>query len=1070
MKTTKRLLTTLLSVFVIITSCSAMISFAEGETTETLISKTFLRVGLTAGNQTLEAETPKTLSFTVPESGSYAIFLNRGDANPNAFSAIFTQSGALTGQEEDYSVSVGATDEDAASYKYNYIRVGASAKKRSSSVYLYKGLCTVSLTAASATTVTFFDLRGTDIEIDGTKQGINPVDYNDYASVSSSNHVNGELKGGKPLSEGYAYYNSFPDAVNTRQIHVDSGQTVTYKFNVTKAQNYKLQARATAFVWSGSDAGQKNVYFKTNLDGNMLYTSPTETLTIIKGSNSGEEKWNDLGVVHLTEGEHTLNFTPTGGLYIHDILIEGTDEPIIVNAETLPKSIQYSDFSTQTATVENGIVSIDSGESVTASFKVTGAEAIDLYMAHLNVSAPADLSYQIDENTPQDVTLTGPGKLFTNETLSAGVHTLTLTSKTDGFQFKALELISHSDTVLGENTGETIQIQAGAIVTPVPLKCGKFAGWSAIEPKTGNYALSGGGSFRLTFQIADEGYYTLYTNATMPQTSFTVYADGEDVTNVMYQDTTVAHNVQTAQNQMNKKLTQGLVHFAPGEHTFQIAANSYVSFASFELRRADAVLKNDIAYETVIPAWDFQSYTNVGAAWFFPTQYWQSNSEKIQSYARGIYKDLRNVIAHDNGTYTYLVNAEESGYYDFAAYFTNSNNTAEIEFTVDDVYPFYAVGTPENSVAEAKSTEPMFLTEGLHTIKIYRNKRTYKDGTVRLYAISFTKSSQENMIIDAQSTTVNASFDEAVSGTAIAAIYKDGKLTDLAEKAILNANNVSIEMKSAQAPDSAKVFVWDSIASMKPVISAKEITTVKYKKINVFLMGDSVCVGYGADSFPQQGWGYYFGEEFNENINMINKAVGGTSSKTFKTNGFWTPIENALKKGDFVFINFGLNDFYNISETGKGTTIEQYKANLTEYCEAVKAKGATPILVSTIPECKEWSAAALIERSAAMRETAAACGVTFLDLNTYLTNLWIYEDGKYSETKTTQTFDYYYLSETAFHRIEEETGKTIPQGKWDYIENTPDRTHVNIDGAKFVSESVAMLLSETDVPLKSYLK
>lgn len=262
-----------------------------------------------------------------------------------------------------------------------------------------------------------------------------------------------------------------------------------------------------------------------------------------------------------------------------------------MNAETLPKSIQYSDFSTQTATVENGIVSIDSGESVTASFKVTGAEAIDLYMSHLNVSAPADLSFQIDENTPQDVTLTGPGKLFTNETLSAGVHTLTITSKTDGFQFKALELISHSDTVLGENTGETIQIQAGAIVTPVPLKCGKFEGWSAIEPKTGNYALSGGGSFRLTFHIADEGYYTLYTNATMPQTSFTVYADGEDVTNVMYQDTTVAHNVQTAQNQMNKKLTQGLVHFAPGEHTFQITANSYVSFASFELRRADAVLK-----------------------------------------------------------------------------------------------------------------------------------------------------------------------------------------------------------------------------------------------------------------------------------------------------------------------------------------------------------------------------------------------------------------------------------------------------------------------------------------------
>ncbi len=1069
MKTTKKLLTTLLSALVIITSCSAILSFAEGETTENLISKTFLRVNLTEGNQSFAAGTPKTISFTVPESGNYALFLNKTDTNSTPFAATFTQSSDLAGTEEDYSVSVGAADEDAASFRYNYIRVGAAAKKRSSSVYLYKGPCSVSLTAANAADITYLDLRGTDIEVDGTKQGINPSDYNDYASISSSNHVNGEIRDGKTPSEEYAYFNGYPGAAKTRQIHVDGGQTVTYSLNVTKPQNYKIKVLATAYKWSGSAGGTQNFSFKSNVDGNLFYTSPIETLEIKQGSTFGAETWHELGVLNLLSGEHTLSFTPSGGRFFYDILIEGTDDPIIINAETLPKTILPSDVAVQTASVENGIITMNTGETISISFKVTGTEAIDLYVSHLNVAGPADLTYQLDENEAQNATLNGPGKVLENEALSAGVHTLTLTSKTDGFQLKSLELTAHSESALGENTGETVSVPKGAIVTPVPLKSGKFEGWSAIEPKTGFYALSSGGSYSLKFNIADEGYYTLYTNGTMPQASFHVYADGEDVTNVMYQNTSYEHNVQMSQKQMDKKLTEGLVHFTPGEHTFTITADDYVSFASFELRRSDAVLKNSKAYEAVVPAWDFVSNASVNIAWYFPTQYWQG-----KSFDRGIYKGMRNVIAHDNGSYTYLVNAEEDGYYDFAAYLTNDNKTVEIEFTVDGMNPYYAVGTPaDDAISEIKSAEPMFLTAGLHEIRIFRTRRTYTGGTVRLYAISFTKSSQnQNMVlIGADDTSVFAGYDTPVTGTAVAAIYKDGALVELASKEVKDTDSVFIKINHSQKIDSAKVFVWDTITGMKPVVPAKELTNVTYKKVNVYLMGDSVCVGYGADSFPQQGWGYYFGEEFNENIAVINKAVGGTSTKTFKSNGYWDPIHKALTKGDFVFINFGLNDFYNISDTGKGTTIEQYKTNLTEYCQAIKAKGATPILVSTIPECKDWSVASLIERSKAMREAAAACSVTFLDLNTYLNNLWtLDENGNYSETKTMETFNYYYLSETAFRRIEEETGQKVPQGKWDYIQSTPDRTHVNIDGAKFVSQSIAKLLSDTNVPLKDYLK
>ena len=75
-----------------------------------------------------------------------------------------------------------------------------------------------------------------------------------------------------------------------------------------------------------------------------------------------------------------------------------------------------------------------------------------------------------------------------------------------------------------------------------------------------------------------------------------------------------------------------------------------------------------------------------------------------------------------------------------------------------------------------------------------------------------------------------------------------------------------------------------------------------------------------------------------------------------------------------------------------------------------------------------------------------------------------------SAEKTLETFNYYHLSEPAFRRIEQEYNCTIPQEKWDYIANTPDRTHINIDGAKYVAKTIAELLAESDSTLAKFLK
>lgn len=54
------------------------------------------------------------------------------------------------------------------------------------------------------------------------------------------------------------------------------------------------------------------------------------------------------------------------------------------------------------------------------------------------------------------------------------------------------------------------------------------------------------------------------------------------------------------------------------------------------------------------------------------------------------------------------------------------------------------------------------------------------------------------------------------------------------------------------------------------------------------------------------GWGEYLAQFLT--IPVVNKAVGGTSARSYSEQGRFTTIINAVKSGDFVVIEFGHND------------------------------------------------------------------------------------------------------------------------------------------------------------------
>ena len=67
----------------------------------------------------------------------------------------------------------------------------------------------------------------------------------------------------------------------------------------------------------------------------------------------------------------------------------------------------------------------------------------------------------------------------------------------------------------------------------------------------------------------------------------------------------------------------------------------------------------------------------------------------------------------------------------------------------------------------------------------------------------------------------------------------------------------------------------------------------------------------------QWGWGAPLVAYFNpEKINVVNRAFGGTSSRSFYSGFFWQNLRPLIKKGDFVILQFGAND--NGGASGKG--------------------------------------------------------------------------------------------------------------------------------------------------------
>jgi len=118
--------------------------------------------------------------------------------------------------------------------------------------------------------------------------------------------------------------------------------------------------------------------------------------------------------------------------------------------------------------------------------------------------------------------------------------------------------------------------------------------------------------------------------------------------------------------------------------------------------------------------------------------------------------------------------------------------------------------------------------------------------------------------------------------------------------------------------------------------------------ITVFLAGDSTMAAKRPEKRPETGWGEFLQQHFDEaRVRIDNHAQNGRSTRTFIAEGRWQAILDKLRAGDYVFIQFGHNDSSK-EKVDRYTPPEDYRANLIRFVSEVRARKATPVLLTPV--------------------------------------------------------------------------------------------------------------------------
>lgn len=223
--------------------------------------------------------------------------------------------------------------------------------------------------------------------------------------------------------------------------------------------------------------------------------------------------------------------------------------------------------------------------------------------------------------------------------------------------------------------------------------------------------------------------------------------------------------------------------------------------------------------------------------------------------------------------------------------------------------------------------------------------------------------------------------------------------------------------------------------------------------LRVFLIGDSTMADKLPADFPETGWGMPFSKLFNEAVEVQNHAYNGRSTKSFRREGRWAKVQAQLKKGDYVFIQFGHNDAKASDTARYAPSQTDFRENLTRYVAETRAKGGIPILLTPTQRRKFDSTGVFVDQHAdypnVVREVAAKEKVLLIDIEK--------ESKKYISSEGPEGAKKMFLH--------------YPVGIFrKFMKGAADDTHFSPFGAMKISDMVAEAILASNEHLRSFLK
>lgn len=195
--------------------------------------------------------------------------------------------------------------------------------------------------------------------------------------------------------------------------------------------------------------------------------------------------------------------------------------------------------------------------------------------------------------------------------------------------------------------------------------------------------------------------------------------------------------------------------------------------------------------------------------------------------------------------------------------------------------------------------------------------------------------------------------------------------------------------------------------------------------IRFVLAGDSTVT-------DEAGWGKGFAELCSENVECINLAAGGRSSRSYRTEGRWQKCLD--EKPDFLLIQFGHNDQPGKGPERESAAADAFRDHLRAFVDESRAVGIVPVLITPLTR-RTWTKDGSI--ASTLTEYAEATTIV-------------------SKEKNVPLVDLHSLS----IRHCEQLGATAWRALEPMSETGADHTHLNSEGGRAVAALVVTALSE----------